>query len=234
MLLDVIKMLSKKVYLFLFFTCAVASIANAMDGGISLGGTRLIYPQGAKQASMPVINSTPNKRFLINSWVEDEQGKKIDSILVTPPMLVSEAKSENALRVVNTDANLAKDRESIFYLNVQAIPSVNPAELENKNVLQLAILSRIKIFVRPKNLSLRVDDAFSLINAMKLNQTLYLKNPTPYYVTLVNIKVDGEKQSNMMLAPFSETNLKQQGRTVSFQSINDYGAFSEPRQLDAK
>lgn len=36
-------------------------------------------------------------------------------------------------------------------MNVKAIPSVNKAKTENNNVLQLAILSRIKLFVRPNN-----------------------------------------------------------------------------------
>lgn len=234
MVLAVIKKISQMLILTVTVLCIVTTSSVYAAGGISLGGTRLIYPQDSKQASMPVINSTPDKRFLINSWVEDDQGKKIDSVLVTPPMFVSEAKSENALRVVNTDTALAKDRESLFYLNVQAIPSVNPDEVENKNVLQLAILSRIKMFVRPKNLSVRVEDAPNRIQAITANQKLVLKNPTPYYLTLVSLEVDSQKQENVMLSPFSETSLKQNGRHVSFQSINDYGAFSERIQLNVQ
>lgn len=37
-------------------------------------------------------------------------------------------------------------------MNVKAIPSVDKSHIEGKNVLQLAILSRIKLFVRPANL----------------------------------------------------------------------------------
>lgn len=203
-------------------------------GGISLGGTRLVYSLDSKQSSMPVINSTPNKRFLINSWVESEQGKKIDTILVTPPMFVSEAKSENSLRVVNINTNLPTDRESLYYLNVQAIPSINPDEVQDKNVLQLAILSRIKIFVRPKNLSIRIEEAQKKITAITANQNVYLKNPTPYYLTLVKLKVDNQSKENIMLAPFSELSLNTQGKLVSFETINDYGAFSDRIELSVK
>lgn len=64
---------------------------------------------------------------------------------MTPPLFVSEAKSENTLRIIYAGAPLPKDRESLFWMNVKAIPSVNKNSLEGKNVLQLAILSRIKL-----------------------------------------------------------------------------------------
>ena len=127
-------------------------------GGIALGATRLIYSQDKKQASIPIINSTGDKRFLINAWVEDSSAKTIKSVIVTPPMLVSEPKAENSLRIVNTDQSLVQDRETLYYLNVQAIPSVSKKELEEKNnVLQLAILSRIKVMMRPTKLAIQID-----------------------------------------------------------------------------
>jgi fimbrial chaperone protein len=46
-------------------------------------------------------------------------------------------------------------------MNVKAIPSVNKAKTENNNVLQLAILSRIKLFVRPNNLAMQPEEALS-------------------------------------------------------------------------
>ncbi len=46
-------------------------------------------------------------------------------------------------------------------MNVKAIPSVSKAKTENNNVLQLAILSRIKLFVRPANLSMPPEEALS-------------------------------------------------------------------------
>ncbi|EPF81583.1 fimbria/pilus periplasmic chaperone [Acinetobacter rudis] len=200
-------------------------------GGIALGATRLIYDQDKKQASMPVVNSTTDKRFLINSWVEDASSKKINTVIVTPPMFVSEAKSESSLRIINTNQNLARDRETLYYLNVQAIPSVSKEELEQTNVLQLAILSRIKMMVRPPNLSIRVEDAPGLLTTSVSNNKIFIKNPTPYFMTIANLSVDNQKQITFMLDPFSEKALDHFGREIKFQTINDYGAFTEERKI---
>lgn len=200
-------------------------------GGIALGATRLIYNQEKKQASMPVVNSTTNKRFLINSWVEDASSKKINTVIVTPPMFVSEAKSESSLRIINANQNLARDRETLYYLNVQAIPSVSKEELEQTNVLQLAILSRIKMMVRPPNLSIRVEDAPGLLITSVRNNKIFIKNPTPYFMTIANLSVDNQKQITFMLDPFSEKSLDHFGREIKFQTINDYGAFTEERKI---
>ncbi|AOA58985.1 fimbria/pilus periplasmic chaperone [Acinetobacter larvae] len=212
-------------------TSIVLTNISHASGGIALGATRLIYNQDQKQASMPVVNSTLDKRYLINAWVEDASAQKTKSVIVTPPMFVSEAKAENTLRVVNTNQNLPQDRETLYYLNVQAIPSVSKAELEETNVLQLAILSRIKMMSRPANLSIRIEDAPSLLAAGVVNNTAVLKNPTPYFMTLVNISVDGVKQDNLMLEPFSEKPLKKMGSQVAFQTINDFGAFTDEKVL---
>jgi fimbrial chaperone protein len=83
---------------------------------------------------------------------------------------------------------LPKDRESLFWMNVKAIPSVNKNSLEGKNVLQLAILSRIKLLsariICRKSRKMPGDAAFSRTgNHLKIN------NPSAYYVTLVNLNV---------------------------------------------
>lgn len=215
---------------FLVTTLILINVSHA--GGIALGATRVIYDQDKKQATMAVINSTTDKRFLINTWVEDAASKKTNRVVVTPPMYVSEPKSESSLRIINTIADLPKDRESLFYLNVQAIPSVSKEELEKTNVLQLAILSRVKMMMRPTNLSTPIEDSPSLIEVKKVNNQVNLKNPTPYYMTLVNIELGGTKLDAIMLDPFSEKNLSTNGSSIQFQTINDFGAFTPVRNIN--
>lgn len=53
--------------------------------------------------------------------------------------------------------DLPVDRESVFYLNSKAIPSVEKNKLSG-NTLQIATQSVIKLFIRPKKLpSLSID-----------------------------------------------------------------------------
>lgn len=51
-----------------------------------------------------------------------------------------------------TGEPLPADRESLFWMNVKAIPSLDE-KLANENTLQIAIQSRIKLFYRPSGLS---------------------------------------------------------------------------------
>lgn len=210
----------------------VATFANNDNsGGVSLGATRVIYPLGAKQAPLSVLNHGTKDRFLINSWVEDQDEKKTSKFLITPPLFVMEPDSENTLRVIAVDQDFPTDRESVYWINVKAIPSTDKASVADKNVLQIAVLSRIKLFVRPSNLPYKSEAAAEKIKFSLNGSQVTAQNPTPYYVNLVNIQFDGQKINNTMLAPFSTTPFTDKAtQSVTYQSINDFGGLSDPTQ----
>ena len=220
--------------LFLSFILIAFSTTAQASGGIALGATRVIYDADAKQTSLAVTNSSKEERYLINAWIENDREQKDKSFLVTPPLFVSEPKSENTLRIIYTGPQLPADRESLFYMNVKAIPSVDKANLEGKNVLQLAILSRIKLFVRPKNLAMEPEDALSNLHFERVGNHLKVSNASPYYITLVNLQMGGKKLSNLMVAPKNSTRQALPagaGGTLSWQSVNDYGAITATRSV---
>ncbi|EAA6845167.1 molecular chaperone FimC [Salmonella enterica subsp. enterica serovar Stanleyville] len=198
-------------------------------GGIALGATRVIYPSAAKQTSLAISNSDTQERYLVNSWIENNAGQKEKTFIVTPPLFVSEPKSENTLRIIYAGQPLPGDRESLFWMNVKAIPSVDKSHIEGKNVLQLAILSRIKLFVRPANLPQTPEDAPTLLKFSRVGNHLKITNPSAYYLTLVNISVGAKKIDNVMIAPKSDMQIPlptgAQG-SVTFQTVNDYGALT--------
>ncbi|URO00269.1 type 1 fimbria chaperone FimC [Leclercia adecarboxylata] len=214
-------------FIFLLFS----GVASA-SGGIALGATRVIYPADAKQTSLAIANSNKQERYLINAWIENDRGQKEKNFVVTPPLFVSEPGSENTLRIIYAGPQLPADRESIFYMNVKAIPSVSKSSQEGKNVLQLAILSRIKLFVRPTKLAMPPEEALSHLRFERVGNHLKVSNASPYYVTLVNIQLGGKKLENLMIAP---KNHAQQAipagasGTLSWQSVNDYGAVTPAR-----
>lgn len=212
----------------------MVSLSVEASGGIALGATRVIYPADAKQTSLAITNSNKQERYLINAWIENDRGQKEKTFAVTPPLFVSEPDSENTLRIIYAGPPLATDRESLFFMNVKAIPSVNKANLEGKNVLQLAILSRIKLFVRPKNLAKQPEEALSQLKFERAGNHLKVSNASPYYITLVNLQLGGQKLENLMIAP---KNSAQQvlpagvSGTLSWQSVNDYGAITPARRV---
>lgn len=214
----------------------ISSAVNA-EGGISLGATRVIYPAEAKQTSLAVNNSDNKSRFLINSWVEDEQGQKIKTFAVTPPLFVSEPNSENTLRIIYVGPPLPGDRESLFWLNVKAIPSVEKESLAGKNVLHLAILSRIKLFVRPSKLTDPVQEAPEALSFALEGNTLKITNASSYYLSLVNMHINQRKVNNVMVAPKKSTQvaLPHDARgDLTFQTVNDYGAVTPVRTVSLR
>lgn len=199
---------------------------NAL-GGVSLGATRIIYPIDAKQVSLPVINHGKKDRYLINSWAEDKNDQKTKDFIITPPLFVAEANTENTLRVINVATTLPNDRESVYWMNVKAIPSVDKETLETKNLLQLAVLSRIKIFVRPENLPYKPEVALEHISFAKTASGIEVDNQSPYHISFVNIYVDGKKSANTMAAPLSKTKISDiSGNKVSYQTVNDFGGLT--------
>ncbi|TQI78139.1 fimbrial chaperone protein [Serratia fonticola] len=215
-----------------FFPITFGVILNSLmvsisfAGGVGLGVTRLVYPSEAKQVSVSVRNTDAKLAFLIQPWAEDFLGKKTSDFTITPPLSVLKPKNENSLRVMYTGPTLSKDKETLFWLTVKAVPPVSEAE-GKKNVLQLASANRIKVFYRPEGLSTAVQDAPAMLTAKAKGEELILSNPSPYYLTLVNVSINGVKMDSLMVPPKDILNVKLNkpgGGQFKFQTINDYGA----------
>ncbi|MEN3524651.1 fimbria/pilus periplasmic chaperone, partial [Proteus mirabilis] len=143
----------------LFLMLLTLCVINQAYAAVSLGATRVIYFAGEKQVKLPVINND-EKRYLIQSWIENSEGKKDNSFVITPPLFSMQGKKENTLRIIDaTNNKLPKDRETLFWLSVKSIPAVEKS-LANENMLQLAIISKIKFFYRPKDLIISPDENY--------------------------------------------------------------------------
>lgn len=215
----------------LFVGAALIFITTAVQaGGVVLGATRVIYPQGNKQISLAVTNTDEKAIFLIQSWVADSEGKKISDFVITPPLFKLMPKKENTLRVIHLGPSaLPKDRESIYYLNVKAIPAV-AEEAQSSNTLQIATQSVIKLFMRPQGLSMPSAEAPTALRCNLERGMLKVNNPSPYFVTMVNVQIGKTKTANIMVPP-QDTKSVDVGNLVGdvmFQSINDYGAQTKP------
>ncbi len=201
--------------------------AFSWAGGIALGATRVIYPANAKQVSLAVTNTDDKNRFLIQSWIENAKGEKTEDFILTPPLFVSNPKSENTLRIIYGGEGLPNDRETLFWLSSKSIPSINKDEVKDKNILQIAVLARIKMFVRPEGLLVQSAEAPNMLSFQRQGAVLTITNPSPYYITLINLKLGEKSLPNTMVDPKSSVNLtlpSASGGTVSYQTINDYGA----------
>lgn len=203
----------------------------ASAGGIVLGTTRVVYDANNKESSLSINNKNSDQYFLVQSWIEDGAGSKKVPFAMTPPLFRLNANKENMMRILKTAGDLPGDRESVFYINVKAIPPV-PEDADAQNTLQLAIKTRIKLFYRPKGLEGKATDAGKALQWSHQGNDLIVKNPTPYAVSFNEINVSGKpiKDINMVL-PKSEAHYVMpagSGNNVSFTFINDFGGVSEP------
>lgn len=200
-------------------------------GGVVLGTTRVIYNADSKETSLTVDNISSKQYFLIQSWVDDEKGNKKVPFTITPPLFRLNANKENMLRIISTGGNLPSDRESVYWVNVKAIPPA-PEPGQSQNVLQLAIKTRIKLFYRPAGLPGKVDEAPAGLQWSVQGNDLVVTNPSAYSVTLDTLKVEGKEIKDVNLVmPKTETHYKLpagsgHGNSVSFTTINDYGGVT--------
>ncbi|EPL8005056.1 fimbria/pilus periplasmic chaperone [Klebsiella aerogenes] len=205
---------------------------SSFAGGVGLGVTRLIYPSDVRQLSLSVRNTDENMAFLIQPWTEDYQGNRTSDFMITPPLSVLKPKSEKLLRIIYAGPELPTDKESLFWLTVKAVPPVN--EEKQGNTLQLASANRIKLFYRPQTLTIRPQDAPAMLSAKKNGNEIELANPSPYFLTMVNITVNGRNLNPLMVPPQQSIKIKNgatPGGVIKFQTINDYGAQTKPITL---
>lgn len=130
--------------------------------------------------------------------------------LVTPPLKRMGAQSRLPLRILVTPTNsLPKDRESLFFLSAKAIPSM-PAPSHSGAVpagkapsdgapstssprVVMAMQQLIKLYYRPSGLKPRAisdDEIARLLTMSRVGNHLHVVNPTPYYITFGELKVN--------------------------------------------
>ncbi len=220
-----------RTYCFLAGVLIIAStgVVSRAEAGVALGATRVIYPAGQKQVQLAVTNNDDSSTYLIQSWVENAEGVKDGRFVITPPLFAMQGKKENTLRILDATSNqLPQDRESLFWMNVKAIPSMDKSKL-NDNTLQLAIISRIKLYYRPAKLALPPDRAAEKLTFRRSTGTLTLINPTPYYLTVTELNAGTRVLENTLVPPVGETQVKlpaDAGSEITYKTINDYGALT--------
>lgn len=205
----------------------------AVNAAVSPDRTRIILNQSDKSVSVRLTNQSTTTPFLAQSWIEDKDNKKSRNyITAVPPMVRLETGEQVQVRLIPqpTLTQLPADRESLFYFNVREIPP----RAEQKNVMQIAMQSRIKIFWRPKAVEVK-NGQVNLTGKFDISRTasgLSLKNNSPYFITVGYIGTNGKtllpKTSSMMAEPFGQASQEIKDLPANFQVgfIGDYGGLN--------
>ncbi|EAA7680369.1 molecular chaperone [Salmonella enterica] len=238
----------KRLFYLVVLFVAYSVQAVAANGGFYLGQTRVVFPSDKKSVSLQVTNQDAKKDWLLRSWVSqyDDKNKSSTPFIITPPLYRLDGNNSIQLRINAVDVSkLPTDRESVFRINVMAIPPETAAAAKPEKEgtatgsIQFALNSRIKLFFRPVALNSpeQAEKAWEKVTVRQQEGKIIFNNPTPYYITLTNIDVNGvglkSEQADTMIAPEGELTLPVSGktRTLTFQTINDYGGLTKKKTV---
>ncbi|EEE2001256.1 fimbrial chaperone [Salmonella enterica subsp. enterica serovar Kotte] len=215
---------------------------------IIISGTRVIYNADKKDVSIRLENKG-NRPLLVQNWLDigDDNADPSEihvPFTSTPPVSRIEPKRGQTVKVMFTGAKvLPNDRESVYWFNVLEVPpkaknDKDPAA--NKNLLQLAFRTRIKLFYRPAGLPGEAAEAPAKLKwQLKTEQgktQVQVSNPTPYYVSFNETQLENSGKSykvdSSMVAPFGQASFNITGLKnslssgeLTFKAINDYGGM---------
>lgn len=207
------------------------TLSGQVLAAFTVSGTRFIYEEGKKNISFEVTNNTTDT-YGGQVWVDNVSESSGVYMVPTPPFFKVSPKQKQIVRIMKTDGGaLPSDRESLFWMNIQEIP---PKPKDEKNVLSVAINTRIKLFYRPKALAAGRKGAEKNIEVIRRDGATYLKNPTPYYFAVTGVKADGkvvtlsddESRKLSILAPSGEaavSKIPAGAKSISVDTINDWG-----------
>ncbi|MFX2610103.1 molecular chaperone [Enterobacter mori] len=207
---------------------AVALLPLALmtaNAGVIIGGTRVIF-EGAKKEATINISNPDNTPYLIQSWIDMQDGVAGKApFIITPPLYRLDGGQKNLERIVMT-GSLPQEQESLFWLNIKAIPSAS----KQMNALQIAVKTRIKLIYRPEGLRASTpEDQANKLTWQQSGNAIQVNNPTPYVINFNEITLGGRKLEDVTyVLPGASARFSLpegvSGHSLTFKVINDYGS----------
>lgn len=198
---------------FLVLTLIGYGASVRADAGLLIDKTRLVFPAASKEETLYIhnVNSYP---VMVQNWIDDgdidaDLGTLKTPLLVVPPLFKLQPNESKSVRVILGRHRLPADRESVFWLNVQMIPPVDP---NKTNGLAVSVRTRMKVFYRPESLIKGGSTAWIQKVTCSAGQgsAAYIEcvNPTPYYATVDALTLSFSRSASVktldgfMLAPY--------------------------------
>lgn len=224
-----------------FAALLLCSWLQHAQAGVNVGTTRVVYQSKEKEANLSVSNTDESSPYLVQSWVSsyDQRNQSADEFIITPPLFRLDPGSQNILRVIVADAEkLPVDKESLFLINVKAIPAAS-AELRDQNVLQIALKTTIKLFYRPAGLKSTLKQAVANLEWRVADGKLSIHNASGFNIVVSELLINGSpvKDITEVLTPGSTVSAGHSvrpGDTVALSYINEYGSTVKTELASAR
>ena len=216
-------------------TCVVSS-SNA--GGIQIGRTRIIYDANKKEVALPLVNKDQDLPWLIQSWTDTGDGTTRGPFIVTPPLFRLDPQKEQSLRISWSGASVAQDKETLFYMNVRAIPATVKEE-KDENTLKLIFKTHMKLFYRPKDLAGSPLETCKNLTFSRNGTALHVTNSGVYYSVFDSLHLGSTLVKNAdMVGPKSSIDIvlpeQSSENNVTWRCITDYGNATEKFTIDLR
>ena len=226
----------------------VLSGTAMVQASVVINTTRIVYPQNDKEVTVR-LESKNQAPVLVQAWLDNGDEQSTPDLagipfVATPPIFRIEPGKQQVVRLAYTGEALPSAQESLFWFNLLEVPAQSP-DARQRNQLQLAFRSRIKVFFRPHNLPDTVEAAPAKLQWRSVSsgqgQALEVYNPTPYHVTFDQVEVQAAGQRHARKPPasgaenmvipggrnrFELPTLKTppgNGASVAFQTLDDFG-----------
>lgn len=215
-----------------FNVAAVIALSGwiiSAHGAVSLSGTRLVFDGRFPEASIEARNRSDHE-VLLQVWLkdprhDDDAPDATVPFVVTPHLVQLPARGREQLRLLYQGQGMPEDRESLLHLYVLEIPR----RVDGARQLSIALRQRINVFYRPRGLA--SDPALtaeSLLWQRSGRDSLHLRNPTPFYAALQDVRLGAVALSDyLLLAPGASHDWPLPANTavahLSFKALTDYG-----------
>lgn len=226
----------------LLISCLLPAMAFS---SVTMIGNRIIYPSDNTSVNVEFRNKDIIP-YAVQTWLDDGDTESTPAtgkapFIASPALFRISANSGQVLRIAfNGARHLPQDRESIFYFNFLQIPPINAGDEgdQKKNKMLIMLKNRVKVFYRPTAIASGSKSLFENISVtpFKANggTTINIENNSPFYASLINVKIKQEnqvyKQKADMIAPFSKGSVvfkklqDLKNATVIVDYLNDQGA----------
>lgn len=204
---------------------------------VNVEGTRVIFNAEETTVSLNLAN-TEKQPTLVQLWSDNgdlrvSPDKVSTPVIAVPPVFrMAPGEIRTVRLLLSSRAGLPGDRETLYWLNVFQVPpnTAEPAANKERKVV-LPLRLRMKVFVRPAGVDKLVEqDGGQLQFAVKKSgedSFFSITNPTPWYMTLLGMTLDGIELESVMIPPRSNIDIPlkravKKGQ-IQYQIINDMG-----------
>lgn len=216
-----------------FISASLLLFTASSHAAFVLNSTRYVFDEKRENISVQVDNQS-TQEYGGQIWIENQDQDDKNVYFVPSPTFFKVAdQHKQILRILKINDALPKDKESLFWINVQEIPK---APKDGTNALSIALHTQVKMIYRPDILKDKRENAEKNIKLINDESSTVLFNDSPYYFAVINVKQNGKtvnleddvKNKIAVFSPFEKISLnKKLTGNISFVAFDDYGVDRE-------